>query len=112
MKISDSWSLKMNYKIRLVSSVFLFLVFTSAVWGQDNASCFTCHSEPSLTKKTPAGQELSLFVDQKRYEGSVHGSFECITCHQDIQEIPHPEKLQKVDCSSCHTEAVEKYKQG
>lgn len=88
------------------------LICSKTAWGIENADCFTCHGDRSLTKNTPAGQAVSLFVDQKKYERSVHGVFACVTCHHDIKEIPHPEKLAKVDCSSCHTETVEKYKQG
>ncbi len=27
---------------------------------------------------------------------------DCIDCHADIQELPHEEKLQKVQCGTCH----------
>ncbi len=102
----------MRYWKNFFNLLLIFVLLTGIAKSQDNASCFTCHSDSSLTKRTSTGKELSLFVNQKNYENSVHGSFECVSCHQDIKEIPHPEKLQKVDCASCHPDAGEKYRQG
>ena len=37
----------------------------------------------------------------------------CVDCHADLAhaELPHPEKLAKVDCASCHADEVALYKQ-
>jgi cytochrome b subunit of formate dehydrogenase len=40
------------------------------------------------------------------FSNSIHGSDVCTSCHSDIKELPHPEKLKKVDCASCHTDEV------
>ena len=39
--------------------------------------------------------------------GVKHGPLECVDCHKDlakVQDFPHPEKLARVDCASCHGE--------
>jgi hypothetical protein len=48
------------------------------------------------------------------FEKSIHGAMSCVDCHADLAtttEWPHPEKLAKVDCSTCHTDPVEQYTQ-
>ncbi|HXF48446.1 MAG TPA: cytochrome c3 family protein [Verrucomicrobiae bacterium] len=90
------------------------LTLTAFAWSQgiSNEDCLSCHSDADLSKTGPSGQKVPLFVDLKKYESSVHGGFGCTDCHSDITEIPHPEKLKPVDCSSCHAETVEKYGRG
>ncbi|HET7853106.1 MAG TPA: hypothetical protein VFM04_01435, partial [Candidatus Methylomirabilis sp.] len=68
--------------------------------------CLACHSDRTLTKKGPAGRSIALFVDQALLQGSVHGVLECVQCHADATEVPHPESLKKVRCQSCHDVAV------
>ncbi len=51
-----------------------------------NDDCLACHDQFNLEK----------------FKTSIHGSNQCTSCHGDIKEIPHPEKLAKVQCSSCH----------
>lgn len=72
----------------------------------DNQTCFECHSDAELTGEIN-GLEVSMFVDSTTFENSVHGGFSCVDCHSDITEIPHEDPLQKVDCASCHEEAVQ-----
>ena len=97
---------------------FLFLFFAaaaSAVFAQEeksdlsNESCFECHSDSELTGEDVTGKAISLFVDPKKYATSVHGSNDCISCHESISEIPHEEALKKVECGSCHSDESEKY---
>ncbi len=58
----------------------------------DNASCLTCHTNPSLTYQFPGGEVWSLYVDQSAFQTSVHGQngLACTACHDDIQGYPHP----------------------
>lgn len=64
--------------------------------------CFACHSDPELSKTGPGGHSISLFVNQRAFQGSVHGFLECVQCHVEATEIPHPESLKKVECANCH----------
>lgn len=48
--------------------------------------CFMCHDQ----------------VNAEKFSHSIHGSNRCTSCHSDIQELPHPEKLKPVQCADCH----------
>jgi formate dehydrogenase gamma subunit len=65
-----------------------------------DADCLTCHSQPDL--KSEKGN--SVFVDPEKHKTSVHADVPCTTCHTDIKEFPHPSKIAKVNCSTCHEE--------
>jgi nitrate/TMAO reductase-like tetraheme cytochrome c subunit len=71
-----------------------------------------CHGEPDA--KAEDGR--SVAVDAARFSGSIHGSLglECTACHTDLVgvELPHPAKLAKVTCTTCHEEAVAKFNTG
>lgn len=58
----------------------------------DNAACLTCHSDPTLTKKLPNGEILSLYVEESKFSASVHGRAgqTCQSCHTNITGFPHP----------------------
>jgi cytochrome b subunit of formate dehydrogenase len=58
-----------------------------------NADCFACHED----------------VPEGHYASSAHGGNLCISCHNDIRELPHPEKLNKVQCANCHRIEAEVY---
>jgi len=75
-----------------------------------NTGCLECHSDDELTAVRD-GNTVSLYVDQKVHTGSIHGELECVECHSDIEEIPHTERLDPVDCSACHDDAVADYGQ-
>ena len=74
-----------------------------------DAACLECHSDPELAKEGPDGKLISLFVDQEKFAKSVHGSNECISCHDEITELPHSDSLKRVDCFNCHSEEGEIY---
>ena len=54
--------------------------------------CLGCHADKGLR----GGVEEAVIKE------SVHGSLECVACHNGIAEIPHAEKLAPVACQSCH----------
>lgn len=96
-----------------------------------NQSCFDCHNpdilemsvedrldnvevedKPLPARKKPAflfGQ-LNLSVDEEKYKEGVHADITCVECHADIEELPHKQRLELVDCASCHEEFVEDIK--
>lgn len=71
--------------------------------------CLACHDDKDL-KREKAG--TSVAVKKDVFTASVHGSLPCVDCHADLAhaELPHAEKLARVDCSSCHTEQVDQYR--
>ncbi|MCP2620351.1 cytochrome c3 family protein, partial [Candidatus Aminicenantes bacterium AC-334-K16] len=89
--------------------IFLLWLATT-VLAQTNDDCATCHTDPELTTKR-GRRVISLFVDFKKFGRSVHGSLDCIDCHQDaaVEDFPHPERLAKVNCTMCHDKAGEEF---
>lgn len=93
-----------------IFSVFLFSLSYSSL-AQSNDDCMMCHEDKSLSKKE-AGKTISLFVDTKTLNHSVHSKIECISCHKDLSgaEFPHEENLKKVNCGNCHDEHADQVK--
>jgi formate dehydrogenase gamma subunit len=52
--------------------------------------------------KSDKGKSLS--IDPARHAASVHGILGCTDCHTAIKEYPHPAKIPKVQCSTCHAD--------
>ena len=74
-----------------------------------NADCLACHGDDSAVR----ADGRPVVVKPDKFEASIHGSLGCVDCHQDLAalaEFPHPERLAKVDCATCHGDTVEKYK--
>lgn len=89
-----------------------FLPVKDAV-SDDVKSCLRCHSVKTLQKKTESGESISLFIDGKKFEKSVHGAMDCSSCHPDISLKNHPRPKKIADrmvytkefsknCSTCH----------
>ncbi len=76
--------------------------------AQENDECLACHGDKSATG-TKKGRTISVFVDGKKFNGSMHGSLPCVSCHADLagKEFPHDEELLPVDCGTCHTSEQE-----
>ena len=60
-----------------------FLIFTPILYAQDNDECLMCHEDTELITERD-GREVSLYVDPEKYGKSIHGEFDCITCHADL----------------------------
>jgi len=92
-----------------------------------NQACMECHNKdilgmskedlldqvvvegkPAPPKKRPpfVFGELNLAIDQKKYEAGVHADTTCISCHADIKDLPHNQRLKAVDCKECHEDFV------
>ena len=71
--------------------------------------CLTCHDDDTLKR----GNGTPLAVHKAAFAASVHGPLACVDCHADLThaELPHSEKLAKVDCASCHADQVALYRQ-
>src|SRR5512136_1373289 len=96
----------LSYICRRFYMLFLPLFFLPGfLAGQENADCLMCHEDPALAV-VRQGKTISLFVNSKTLENSVHKGIECTSCHPDaaVKEFPHPEELAPVDCGFCHDE--------
>ena len=76
-----------------------------------NDKCLECHSDKDLTKDLPDGKPLSLFVDEKIRQSSVHATIHCAQCHPDLTgEHPDDARAAKpVNCATCHKEQADIY---
>jgi predicted CXXCH cytochrome family protein len=93
-----------------------------------NQSCLECHNAdilkmskedladqvvvsdkpaPPKTKPLYVFGELNLAINEKKYADGVHADTTCVTCHKDVSEVPHPQRLKSVDCKECHEDFVE-----
>ncbi len=105
----------------IVSGIFFtFFVFSNTALAETtmtNGQCLQCHSQKGFSVVRD-GKEVSLITDEEMYGNSVHGSNNCITCHQEgVTNIPHKnpvygEELKKRvsdNCQSCHSDDAMDY---
>ena len=92
-------------------ALFLFVLLLPAIpaSAQDNSDCYACHEDKDLRGEL-RGRERSVYVDKRIVSKSVHGEFECVMCHMDVDpdDLPHADELEPVDCSTCHGDVAEK----
>ncbi len=71
-----------------------------------NADCLACHNPEGGLTKDVDGKQVSLAVDEKKFNDSIHGMmFKCVDCHDDVKTSPHENTPAKVSCAKCHAEA-------
>lgn len=83
-----------------------------------NATCLGCHGQAGFSTTLADGQSRSLFVAMDHFATSVHGKFQCTTCHADITAIPHTnpalpaagwrQQAPKI-CGTCHAAELNDY---
>lgn len=79
-----------------------------AVKPPGNDDCLACHGDVEAKRENGT----SIGLDPAVFAASKHGPLACVDCHQDLstlQEFPHPEKLARVACATCHDEEGSKY---
>ncbi len=77
-----------------------------------NEECQLCHGEADVVEMAEDDPRPGLVVDVEALAGSVHGDFDCVFCHEGIDDIPHAASLEPADpvaCSLCHDDAYEDY---
>ena len=68
-----------------------------------NGKCLRCHGKENYERKAANGEMRPLHVTAEKFQGSVHGGFDCVDCHNDIVKIPHKKGIdRKVGCVRCH----------
>lgn len=82
----------------------------AAAQQEEDEECMMCHDDRSLTAERN-GRTISMFVDYRRFALSVHGKEGCISCHSDVDvdDLPHEDNLDKVECDMCHDDASEAF---
>lgn len=103
-----------THKCRIEFLLLVLLLISFPLHAQDevdlsNKTCMECHGDSDLTTER-SGKEVSLFVDIKKFDSSVHAGLECVSCHSGISELPH-EELLPVQCADCHDDISNLYMQ-
>src|SRR5690349_8033194 len=93
-------------RLAWVGLVLLWVATGSAPAADvSNDDCLACHSDKTMTTRR-GGRTVSLFVDNKKFSGSVHGALSCTNCHADLQgkDLPHEPGVAPVQCGACHSD--------
>jgi cytochrome b subunit of formate dehydrogenase len=72
-----------------------------------NEDCAGCHDAGPRVGRREAGVPPGF--NAAALKASPHASLDCVSCHGDIKEVPHPEKLTRVDCGQCHPDEQTQY---
>jgi formate dehydrogenase gamma subunit len=62
--------------------------------------CLACHGQAGM--KSEKGKDIS--IRPEAHTASAHGILACRDCHTSIKEFPHPAKIAKVQCATCHAD--------
>ena len=71
-----------------------------------------CHGEPDVVEMAEENPREGLLVDLPELTGSIHGDFDCVFCHEGIDDLPHEPVLARADheaCDLCHGDITEIY---
>ncbi len=88
------------------------LALTAGLPGQEAAppsseDCAACHESGPRVGKRKAGEAPGF--NAAALKASPHAGVDCTSCHADIKELPHPDKLARVECGDCHSEEQKQY---
>ena len=72
-----------------------------------NDDCAGCHESGARTGRRKAGEPPPF--NAAALKASPHSGLDCVSCHADIKEVPHPDKLAPVACGSCHGDEEKQY---
>ena len=74
--------------------------------------CMTCHAVPEIVTASGTYQP-GLLVDPADIGASVHGGFECTTCHSGLENTMHARRDQaRESCATCHRPEAAAYAEG
>ena len=95
-------------KLGIIELAIVAIGFSAVAYAQENSDCLMCHGDKAATGKR-AGRTISVYVNEKKFAGSIHSSLQCVACHADLagKEFPHDEDLARVDCGTCHASEQE-----
>ena len=85
--------------IALIPSSILAQTKSPKPLKQDE-TCLACHGQAGM--KSESGKSIS--IEPAKHAASVHGILGCTDCHTAIKEFPHPAKVAKVQCLTCHAD--------
>ncbi len=99
---------RLSFVIRLVCILSVCALIPAQLRAQPKApaplkqdeACLACHGQAGMT----SGSGKSISIDPGKHAASVHGTLGCTDCHTSIKEFPHPDKVARVQCMSCHAD--------
>jgi len=91
-------------------AVFVFLSGALLAEGISNGECLGCHSDNNLKRGAGPASGTLVFVAEDALKGTPHETFNCVDCHADLKELPHPPHLGEPACGGCHPQADEEHK--
>ncbi len=68
-------------------------------------ACLACHGQAGM--KSDSGKSIS--IDPAKHAASAHAVLGCKDCHTDIKDFPHPTKVLKVQCATCHSDEAKAF---
>jgi hypothetical protein len=88
------------------------LALATGLSGQEavkvsSEDCAACHEAGARTGKRKAGEAPPF--NAAALKASPHATLDCASCHADIKELPHPDRLARVECGDCHGEEQKQY---
>jgi len=91
-------------------SIFCLMSASSAA-PIKNSDCLLCHEDKTLFKTNAAHRAISIFVDEAKFNASIHGTNSCVNCHSDLKAA-HPDDniaAKPIDCAKCHDQQSKSY---
>ncbi|HEB55347.1 MAG TPA: cytochrome C [Gammaproteobacteria bacterium] len=96
---------------KILALFFLLLPVTNLCAAEfTDQECTECHGVKGFA--VPMGEhgesrKRSLDINVSALHESAHGKLKCVECHRGIKKLPHrKEKLETVDCVSCHIDSA------
>src|SRR5271157_5042978 len=89
-----------------VALVYLILSLASAsASSAGDQDCLACHGQAGM--KSTAGKDIS--INPAKHEASAHAILGCKDCHTAIKDFPHPAKITRVQCATCHADEAKAF---
>ena len=92
-------------RVALITLALTFSMASSSSAAAGDQECLACHGQAGM--KSDAGKSIS--IDPAKHAASAHGVLGCKDCHTAIKEFPHPAKIAKVQCSTCHADEAKSF---
>src|SRR5271157_6589927 len=86
----------------LVALVYLTLASPAPAADQE---CLACHGQAGM--KSEKGKDI--YVNAAKHAASAHAILGCSDCHTAIKDFPHPAKIAKVQCATCHADEAKAF---
>ena len=85
----------------MLATLVLLLSLAAAPPAADQ-DCLACHGQAGF--KSDSGKSIS--IDPAKHAASAHAVLGCKDCHTSIKDFPHPAKVARVQCATCHADEV------